>query len=176
MVSQVAPPEMMKALERIASGHLANVISISDGTGEVTYSRGAPEITAQDPAELAAAAAGIPVLVATGDCGVVQNLAVANGQCEDTSAGPDTAAWDDSPWVTGVGGSVPNLTPPTARGSGRIRSGTSAACSPRGQASPRCTPGLATRTGWPASPGAPCARCRTSPWMPRTARPRRRRC
>lgn len=107
--SQVAPPEMMKALERIASGHLANVISISDGTGEVTYSRGAPEITAQDPGELAAAAAGIPVLVATGDCGVVQNLAVANGQCEDTSAGPDTAAWDDSPWVTGVGGSVPNL-------------------------------------------------------------------
>jgi subtilase family serine protease len=107
--SQVAPPEMMEALEHIASGHLANVISISDGTGESTYRRGAPEITAQDPGELAAAAAGIPVLVATGDCGVLQNLAVANGQCEDTSAGPDTAAWDDSPWVTAVGGSVPNL-------------------------------------------------------------------
>jgi hypothetical protein len=107
--SQVAPPEMMEALEHIASGHLANVISISDGTGESTYRRGAAEITAQDPGELAAAAAGIPVLVATGDCGVLQNLAVANGQCEDTSAGPDTAAWDDSPWVTAVGGSVPNL-------------------------------------------------------------------
>ncbi len=49
-------------------------------------------------------------MVATGDCGVVQNLAVANGQCEDVSATPDTAAWDDSPWVTAVGGSVPNLT------------------------------------------------------------------
>jgi hypothetical protein len=108
--SQVAPPEMMKALEQIARGHLANVISISDGTGESTYSHGETEITAQDPGELAAAAAGIPVLVATGDCGVVQNLAVANGQCEDTSPGPDTAAWDDSPWVTAVGGSVPNLT------------------------------------------------------------------
>ncbi len=109
--SQVAPPEMMVALEQISSHHLANVISISDGTGETTYSYGKAEILAQDPGELAAAAAGIPVLVATGDCGVVQNLAVANGQCEDTSAGPDTAAWDDSPWVTGVGGSVPNLSP-----------------------------------------------------------------
>jgi subtilase family serine protease len=107
--SQVAPPEMMKALETISRQHLANVISISDGTGETTYSHGSSEIRAQDPGELAAAAAGIPVLVATGDCGVVQNLAVANGQCEDTSGTPDTAAWDDSPWVTAVGGSVPNL-------------------------------------------------------------------
>jgi len=107
--SQVAPPEMMKALETISQKHLANVISISDGTGETTYSHGSAEIGAQDPGELAAAAAGIPVLVATGDCGVVQNLAVANGQCEDTSGTPDTAAWDDSPWVTAVGGSVPNL-------------------------------------------------------------------
>jgi subtilase family serine protease len=107
--SQVAPPEMMEALEQISSHHLANVISISDGTGESTYSYGKAEITAQDPGELAAAGAGIPVLVASGDCGVVQNLAVANGQCEDTSATPDTAAWDDSPWVTAVGGSVPNF-------------------------------------------------------------------
>jgi subtilase family serine protease len=109
--SQVAPPEMMRALEYISSNHLANAISISDGTGEVTYSHGQEEITAQDPGELSAAAAGIPVAVATGDCGVVQNLAVASGQCEDVSATPDTAAWDDSPWVTAVGGSVPNLTP-----------------------------------------------------------------
>lgn len=109
--SQVAPPEMMRALEYISRNHLANAISISDGTGEVTYSHGPEEITAQDPGELAAAAAGIPVMVATGDCGVVQNLAVANGQCADVSATPDTAAWDDSPWVTAVGGSVPNLTP-----------------------------------------------------------------
>jgi hypothetical protein len=108
--SQVAPPEMMKALEYISQHHVANAISISDGTGEVTYSHGAEEITAQDPGELTAAAAGIPVMVATGDCGVVQNLAVANGQCEDTSGAPDTAAWDDSPWVTAVGGSVPNMT------------------------------------------------------------------
>jgi subtilase family serine protease len=107
--SQVAPPEMMEALEQISSHHLANVISISDGTGETTYSAGKAEVTAQDPGELAAAAAGIPVVVGTGDCGVVQNLAVANGQCKDVSKTPDTAAWDDSPWVTAVGGSVPNF-------------------------------------------------------------------
>jgi len=109
--SQVAPPEMMRALEYISSRRLANAISISDGTGEITYSHGQEEIAAQDPGELAAAAAGIPVTVATGDCGVVQNLAVAKNQCGNTSATPDTAAWDDSGWVTAVGGSVPNLSP-----------------------------------------------------------------
>ena len=61
------------------------------------------------PGPLAAAAAGIPVLNATGDCGVVQNLAIANAQCGTTSPGPATATWDDSPWVTAVGGTVPNV-------------------------------------------------------------------
>jgi hypothetical protein len=108
--SQVAPPEMMKATEDIAAKRLANVISISDGTGESSYSHGTPEILAQDPGELAAAAAGIPLLVATGDCGVVQNLPAASSQCGDTTTVPDTAAWDDSPWVTAVGGNIPVLT------------------------------------------------------------------
>lgn len=107
--SQVAPPEMMQALEYISRNHLADAISISDGTGESSYSYGKAEIAAQDPGLLSAAAAGIPVTVATGDCGVVQNLPVASSQCGDTSATPDTATWDDSPWVTAVGGSVPNL-------------------------------------------------------------------
>jgi hypothetical protein len=107
--SQVAPPEMMKAVEYVAGHHLASVISISDGTGESSYSHGIPEILAQDPGELAAAAAGIPLLVGTGDCGVVQNLPVANGQCLDTTSFPESAVWDDSPWVTAVGGSIPNL-------------------------------------------------------------------
>jgi hypothetical protein len=105
--SQVAPPEMMRAVEYIASKHLANVISISDGTGESSYRHGAPEILAQDPGELAAAAAGIPLLVATGDCGVVQNKPAASRQCGDTTTYADTATWDDSPWVTAVGGSIP---------------------------------------------------------------------
>ncbi|HEY2240822.1 MAG TPA: S53 family peptidase [Streptosporangiaceae bacterium] len=107
-VSQVAMPELMKAVEYIAQNHLANTISISDGSGESTYSS-QEEITAQNAGELTAAAAGIPLLVATGDCGVVQNLTNASGQCGNVSQGPDTAAWDDSPWVTAVGGSVPNV-------------------------------------------------------------------
>ena len=107
--SNVAPPEMMHALEYISANHIANVISISDGTGEITYSDGAAQIHANDPGPLSAAAAGIPVLNATGDCGVVQNLAIANAQCGDTSPGPDTATWDDNPWVTAVGGSVPDV-------------------------------------------------------------------
>jgi hypothetical protein len=131
--SQVAMPEIMKALEYISTHHVANVMSISDGTGETTYGYGRAQILANDPGELAAAAAGIPVLVASGDCGVVQNLAVAHGQCEDTSGTPDTAAWDDSPWTTAVGGTIPNFshtkpvrlgpdpvwnTPPFAEGAG----------------------------------------------------------
>jgi len=111
--SQVAMPEIMKGVEVIAAEHLANVISISDGNGESTYSAGAEEITAQDAGELSAAAAGIPVLVGTGDCGVVQNLPVANSQCGNASQQPDTAAWDDSPWITAVGGSIPNINPKT---------------------------------------------------------------
>jgi subtilase family serine protease len=107
--SNVAPPEMMHALEYISANHIANAISISDGTGEGTYSFGNAQIHANDPGPLSAAAAGIPVLNATGDCGVVQNLAVANAQCGNTSTGPQTATWDDSPWVTAVGGSVPNV-------------------------------------------------------------------
>jgi subtilase family serine protease len=34
---------------------------------------------------------------------------VASSQCGNTSTTPDTAAWDDSPWVTAVGGSVPDV-------------------------------------------------------------------
>ena len=105
--SNVAPPEMMHALEYISAHHVADAISISDGTGEGTYSFGNAQIHANDPGPLAAAAAGIPVTNATGDCGVVQNLAIANAQCGNTSPGPATAAWDDNPWVTAVGGTVP---------------------------------------------------------------------
>jgi subtilase family serine protease len=92
--SNVAPPEMMHALEYISAHHIANAISISDGTGEDTYAFGTAQIHANDPGPLAAAAAGIPVT---------------NVQCGNTSAGPETATWDDNPWVTAVGGTVPNV-------------------------------------------------------------------
>jgi hypothetical protein len=107
--AQVAPYEMMEALERISSQHLANVISISDGSAEASYIHGKNEITAQDPGELAAAAAGIPVLVATGDSGVVQTLPSFDGR--KVTATPDSGTWDDSPWVTGVGGTTPDFGP-----------------------------------------------------------------
>src|SRR6185437_5083549 len=61
---------------------------------------------------LTAAAHGIPVLVATGDCDAAQHLAVGpNGGCfpGQITTKRATAAWDDSPWVTAVGGTVPNL-------------------------------------------------------------------
>jgi subtilase family serine protease len=105
---QVAMPELMRAVEFIGQNHLADAMSISDGTGESTYSNVA-QIRSQDPGPLTAAANGVPVTVGTGDCGVVQNLAVANAQCGNTTTTPDTAAWDDSPWVTALGGSVPDV-------------------------------------------------------------------
>ncbi len=111
--SNVAPPEMMRALEYIGARHIANAISISDGTGEGTYPFGQAQIHANDPGPLSAAAAGIPVTNATGDCGVVQNLAIANAQCENTSPGPQTATWDDNPYVTAVGGTVPDVSATT---------------------------------------------------------------
>lgn len=158
--SQVAPSEMMQALEYISTNHLADAILISDGTGESTYRYGKAEIAAQDPGLLSAAAAGIPVVVATGDCGVVQNLPVANSQCGDTTATPDTATWDDSPWVTAVGVASPILTAWDG-GWAPTRCGI-AASSPQAPATPRCIRDRPTRTGAPPPPAAPCARSPTS--------------
>jgi subtilase family serine protease len=109
--SQVAPPEFMQAVEYVTEHHLANVISISDGTAESTYSDGHEEIYAQDPGELTAAEFGVPVLVGTGDCDAVQHLAVGPGTCDQklVTKTRATAAWDDSPWVTAVGGTTPNF-------------------------------------------------------------------
>lgn len=113
--SRSTMPEIMKGAEVIAARHLANVISISDANGESSYSHGPEEITAQNPGELAAAAAGIPVLVSTGDCGAAQDVPSDPGACGRRR---ETAAWGDSPWVTAVGGTVPNISPGTGRKEG----------------------------------------------------------
>ncbi len=105
--SQVAMPELMKSLEFVSTRRLADVMSISDGSNEGDYSDGAAEIHAQDPGELAAAAAGIPVVDATGDCGAAQNLATATAFCNDVTTTRAVATWDDSPYVTAVGGITP---------------------------------------------------------------------
>ena len=106
--SQVAPPEMMKALEYLSTNHLADAISISDGSNEGDYSNGVAEVRAQDAGELTAAANGVPVVNATGDCGAAQNLASATGFCNDTTTTRAVATWDDSPFVTALGGVIPN--------------------------------------------------------------------
>ncbi len=101
----------MQAVEYVTEHHLANVISISDGTAESSYSEGHEEIYAQGPGELTAAEFGVPILVGTGDCDAVQHLAAGPGTCDQklVTKTRATAAWDDSPWVTAVGGTTPNL-------------------------------------------------------------------
>jgi len=108
--SEVAMPEIVKAFEYISTNHLANVMSVSDGSSETDYSRGKAEITAQDVGELTAAANGVPIVNATGDCGAAQNLTTATHQCGALSSGPASATWGDSPYVTAVGGSSPQHT------------------------------------------------------------------
>ena len=105
--SEVAMPEMAQAMEYLSAHKLANVVSVSDGSSETDYSHGAPEIHAQDVGEVTAAAAGVPIANATGDCGAAQNLTTATRQCGTVSSGPASATWADSPWVTAVGGSSP---------------------------------------------------------------------
>jgi subtilase family serine protease len=87
-------------------------MSISDGSSETDYNRGAAEIRAQDPGELIAAKDSVPISNATGDCGAAQNLTTATSQCGTVSSGPASATWGDSPWVTAVGGSTPQHTAP----------------------------------------------------------------
>jgi subtilase family serine protease len=108
--SEVAMPEIVKAFEYISTNHLANVMSVSDGSSETDYSRGKAEITAQDAGELTAAANGVPIVNATGDCGAAQNLTTATHQCGALSSGPASATWGDSPYITAVGGDSPQHT------------------------------------------------------------------
>jgi hypothetical protein len=106
----VAAPELLGAVAYIAQHHIAQTISISDGTSETTYLDGWATLTAQNIDEEEAAADGVPVLVATGDCGVVQNLATAASQCGTGSTTAQTSGWNDSPWTVAVGGSKPHVT------------------------------------------------------------------
>ncbi|GAA5200462.1 hypothetical protein GCM10023322_78410 [Rugosimonospora acidiphila] len=110
--SEVAMPEIVKGMEYLSQNKIANVMSISDGSSETDYSRGAAEIHAQDVGELTAAVAGIPIANATGDCGAAQNLTTATRQCGTVSSGPASATWADSPWVTAIGGSTAQRTAP----------------------------------------------------------------
>lgn len=109
-------PQIAQAIEYVADNHLANVISVSEGDGEANFAND-PEnkgvnasdaVHSLDPALLDAAAQNVPVLFASGDCGPTEaQLLNDTGQCTP-NLGLTATHPADSPWVTAVGGSIPN--------------------------------------------------------------------
>jgi len=118
-------PQVAQAIETIADRHLADVISVSLGDGEADFigdptNPGAAQqaaIHSLDPAFLDAAAHDIPVTFAAGDCGPTDAPVLgATGQCTPP-VGVTAGHPVDSPWVTAVGGTIPNagLASPSGR-------------------------------------------------------------
>jgi len=117
-------PEVAQAIEMIADKHLADVITVSLGDGESDFINDPtnPAATQQaaihslDPAFLDAAAHDIPVVFAAGDCGPTAAPVLGDtGQCTPaTGLTADHPA--DNPWVTAVGGTIPNAGLATASG------------------------------------------------------------
>ena len=109
-------PEVAEAIKMIADQHLADIITVSLGDGENSFIDDPTNPTATqqaaihslDPAFLDAAARGVPVMFAAGDCGPTDPTVLFDtGQC--TPAIGVTAGHPvDSPWVTAVGGTIPN--------------------------------------------------------------------
>jgi hypothetical protein len=118
-------PQVAQAIEMIANKHLANVITVSLGDGENDFVNDPTNPTASqqaaihslDPAFLDAAARDVPVSFAAGDCGPTDPPVLGDtGQC--TPAIGVTAGHPvDNPWVTAVGGTIPNagLATPSGR-------------------------------------------------------------
>jgi Subtilase family len=109
-------PEVAQAIEMIADLHLADVITVSLGDGEKDFindptNPGASQraaIHSLDPAFLDAAARGIPVMFAAGDCGPTASPVLGDtGQCTPP-VGVTAGHPADNPWVTAVGGTIPN--------------------------------------------------------------------
>ncbi len=117
-------PEVAQAIKMIADQHLADIITVSLGDGEDSFINDPTNPTAAqqaavrslDPAFLDAAAHNIPVSFASGDCGPTAPPVLNDtGQC--TPATGVTAGHPaDSPWVTAVGGTIPNAGLATATG------------------------------------------------------------
>jgi hypothetical protein len=109
-------PQVAQAIERIADQHLASIITVSLGDGENDFINDPTNPTASqkaavhslDPAFLDAAAHNVPVLFASGDCGPT-DPPVRNdtGQCTPP-IGVTAGQPVDSPWITAVGGTIPN--------------------------------------------------------------------
>jgi hypothetical protein len=109
-------PQVAKAIEMIANEHLADVITVSLGDGEGDFINDPTNPTASqqaaihslDPAFLDAAARGIPVSFASGDCGPTDPTVLSDtGQCTP-AIGVTDGHPADNPWVTAVGGTIPN--------------------------------------------------------------------
>jgi hypothetical protein len=109
-------PQVAQAIKMIADQHLADVISVSLGDGETAFINDPTNATASqsaavhslDPAFLDAAVHHIPVMFASGDCGPTDPPVLGDtGQC--TPATGVTAGHPvDNPWITAVGGTIPN--------------------------------------------------------------------
>jgi hypothetical protein len=109
-------PQVAQAIEMIADQHLADVITVSLGDGENDFINDPTNPTATqqaaihslDPAFLDAAAHNIPVMFAAGDCGPTDPPVLGDtGQCTP-AIGVTAGHPADSPWVTAVGGTIPN--------------------------------------------------------------------
>jgi hypothetical protein len=109
-------PQVAQAIETIANEHLADVITVSLGDGENDFindptnpgASQAAAIHSLDPAFLDAAAHNIPVTFASGDCGPTDPTVLSDtGQCTP-AIGLTAGHPADNPWVTAVGGSIPN--------------------------------------------------------------------
>jgi Subtilase family len=109
-------PEVAQAIKMIADEHLADVITVSLGDGESDFINDPTNPTASqqaaihslDPAFLDAAAHNIPVAFAAGDCGPTDPPVLSDtGQCTP-AIGVTAGHPADNPWVTAVGGTIPN--------------------------------------------------------------------
>ena len=109
-------PQVAQAIKMIADQHLADIITVSLGDGEGDFvndptNPGADQAAAihsLDPAFLDAAANKIPVMFASGDCGPTDPPVLGDtGQCTP-AIGVSADHPDDSPWITSVGGTLPN--------------------------------------------------------------------
>jgi hypothetical protein len=109
-------PQVAQAIEMIANEHLADLISVSLGDGENDFINDPTNPTATqqaaihslDPAFLDAAAHDVPVQFAAGDCGPTDPPVLFDtGQCTPP-IGLTAGHPVDSPWVTAVGGTIPN--------------------------------------------------------------------
>jgi Subtilase family len=109
-------PQVAQAIEMIADQHRADIITVSLGDGERDFINDPTNPTASqqaaihslDPAFLDAAAHNIPVMFASGDCGPTDAPVLHDtGQCTPP-IGVTAGHPVDSPWVTAVGGTIPN--------------------------------------------------------------------